>query len=234
MWNDNKLYTDFLINKYSKNDLVNSFLIKLKNKNIDLKIDKLEIEYEKKIKELIELSKIYYNTNLFKNKNSLELIQKELEITKILTKYTLLNKDIDYSFLLSSLNILLYLSEILRNRLNQEEYKCIKENKISDYIIRSSYKFCTYKDKCNYNYNINTKLLCYHDHYVHNMISSDLKIIINYINNKQINNEKPCNKEILKTINTINYVINHMENELNDKCAFEPINTWDNFHFVKK
>ena len=57
---------------------------------------------------------------------------------------------------------------------------------------------------------------------------------ISYIDNKQINNEKPCNKEILKTINTINYVINHMENELNDKCAFEPINTWENFHFVKK
>ena len=45
---------------------------------------------------------------------------KELEITKILTKYTLVNKEIDYSFLLSSLNILLHLSEILRNRLNQE------------------------------------------------------------------------------------------------------------------
>jgi hypothetical protein len=66
------------------------------------------------------------------------------------------------------------------------------------------------------------------------MVSSDLKIIINYINNKyQNNNIILKSEEILKTINTLNYVISHMESELRNKCLYLSNNEIEKFHFIK-
>ena len=70
------------------------------------------------------------------------------------------------------------ISEILRKRINQEKINHnIKSNKN---IPRCSYKFCNYKDSCSYHYK-NKESFCYQDHYVHNMVSADLNILINYI-----------------------------------------------------
>jgi hypothetical protein len=41
------------------------------------------------------------------------------------------------------------------------------------------------------------------------------------------------NKEILRTINTLSYVINHMENELKAKCMYLDESEWETCHFVK-
>ena len=38
------------------------------------------------------------------------------------------------------------------------------------------------------------------------------------------------NKDILKTLNTLAYVINHMENELSSKCIYYEKKDWDKFH----
>jgi hypothetical protein len=102
-----------------------------------------------------------------------------------------------------------------------------------DSITRCSYKFCSYKDSCNYNYN-KSKNLCYQDHYVHNMVSEDLKILIDYVEQKYGKVKVVShNKEILKTINTLSYVINHMESELKAKCMYLPENEIENYHFIK-
>ena len=104
----------------------------------------------------------------------------------------------------------------------------------NDSIGRCSYKFCTYKDNCVYNYNSKSKILCYQDHYVHNMVSCDLKILIDYTEFKYSESKIVShNKEILKTINTLAYVINHMENELKTKCLYNSNDNIEQWHFVK-
>ncbi len=63
------------------------------------------------------------------------------------------------------------------------------------------------------------------------MVSADLKILINYINLK--NNFILHNKEILKTINTLSFVIGHMELELRTKCLYIPESEWETCHIIK-
>jgi hypothetical protein len=66
------------------------------------------------------------------------------------------------------------------------------------------------------------------------MDSADLAILIEYIEQKF---KDPSviihNKEILKTINTLSFVINHMENELKSKCMYLDEYEWESCHFVK-
>jgi hypothetical protein len=59
------------------------------------------------------------------------------------------------------------------------------------------------------------------------MVSSDLKILINYIDSKYIDNVLIHDKEILKTINTLSYVISHMEIELKNKCLYRQESKWE-------
>jgi len=66
------------------------------------------------------------------------------------------------------------------------------------------------------------------------MVSVDLKILIEYIELKYGDTKIVLhNKEILKTINTLSYVITHMENELKAKCLYLPENEIESFHFIK-
>ena len=66
------------------------------------------------------------------------------------------------------------------------------------------------------------------------MVSSDLKILIDYI---KINYGEAKiilhNKEILKTINTLSFVIDHMEKELKNKCRYLPEGVWESCHILK-
>ena len=127
----------------------------------------------------------------------------------------------------------------MRIRLGQKEIVHDKTTVVyqednGNIISRCSYKFCSYQDNCTYNYNLKTKNLCYQDHYVHNMVSSDLKILLNYIKNQyEKSNLVLHNKEILKTINTLSFVIGHMETELRTKCLYLPENEWEQCHVVK-
>ena len=229
MWH-NKYY-----NKYDTLQL-EQFIEKLKDnnkeKNIESKVTQLEIEYSNKLKDLEKLCSNMNDITVIKQDYSLNILQKELDIIKLLTKYSLLNNNLDYNFFMKSLSILLDLSETLRLRLGQKEI--IIDNKDPNTITRCSYKFCSYKDNCTYNYNLKSKNLCYQNHYVHNMVSADLKILINYINNKY-NSDMVImhNKDILKTINTLSFVINHMESELKTKCLYLPKSEWNKCHVIK-
>jgi hypothetical protein len=66
------------------------------------------------------------------------------------------------------------------------------------------------------------------------MVSTDLKILLTYIKNKYENGKIILhNKEILKTINTLSYVIGHMELELRTKCLYVPESEWESYHVIK-
>lgn len=202
---------------------------------IENKINEIEKDYDQKLKYVESLYNDRTNIDLIKSKNSLYILQKELEIIKILTKYTLQNKFLNYTFFKSSLLLLLELSEVLRLRLHQKEITHSISDKSKLYnesLYRCSYKFCSYHSNCVYNYN-KTKNLCYQDHYVHNMISADIKILIIYIDKKVVDTDTICHtKEILKTINTLSYAICHMENELKAKCMHLLENEWEKMHII--
>jgi hypothetical protein len=197
------------------------------------KVEQIETDYLIKLKELEDVFSDNLKIEEFKNKNSLLILQKELEVIKLLTKYSLQNNLLDYVFFTNSLKFLFNLSEILRERIGQKEI--IHDTKFhNNSISRCSYKFCNYKDACVYNYNIKNKSQCYQDHYVHRMVSADLHVLIEYVKYK-CEDQKTIipNKEILKSINTLSYVINHMENELRSKCMYLEENEWEKNHFVK-
>ncbi len=219
-------------------DYINKLSNKSEEKNVETKINQIEKDYQDKLKEIDNLCKNSEEVEKVKLLNSLLILQKELDIIKLLTKYTLQNKVLDYDFIVACLNILLTLSETLRTRLGQKEIVHDKTNSTStpgDFTIsRCSYKFCSYQDNCTYNYNLKTKALCYQDHYVHNMVSADLKILLEHIKVKYEKTKMVLhNKEILKTINTLSFVIGHMETELRTKCLYSPESEWESAHVVK-
>lgn len=229
-----------LIDQYNLNKYIEKSN-KNVEKNIENKVDKIEIEYQNNLKEMKELCNDNNIISYYDKQNSLFIIQKEHKIIKLLTIYILQNNNLDFNFFESCINILFKLSEILRIRLNQPELaheKLINNN--GENILRCSYKFCSYKENCIYNYNKKTNILCYQDHYVHNMVSADLLILTNYIKKKynEIDKDKDVNnilhnKEILKTINTLSFVIGHMEMELKNKCIYLSEDEWESNHVIK-
>lgn len=209
---------------FIETELLNS--INIQKKNIE-DIDEIEINYFEKIKNIVNLYETNFNY-LPSNKKSLEILQIELETIKIISRYSLQNSTLDYNLMSKILKYLFKLSEILRQRINQPAIVISKQNKIN--IIRCSYKFCNFKDSCVYNY---TKKghSCYQNHYVHNMVSHDIMALILFIESNNID-ENQYNKEILKSINTLSFVIGHMESELRTKCMYSDIKEWENFHFI--
>jgi hypothetical protein len=66
------------------------------------------------------------------------------------------------------------------------------------------------------------------------MVSLDLKILIEYIQkNYDTDTIVLHNKEIFKTINTLSFVIGHMETELKAKCLYLPEIEWEKNHIIK-
>ena len=195
------------------------------------KINIIEEKYLEKIKNIESICDVK-NLDKFKNKNSLHILEMENEIIFLLNKYSLQNNYLNYDFFFNCVNFLYNLSEILRNRVNQE--KINHNNKSNKNIPRCSYKFCNYKDSCNYHYK-NKESSCYQDHYVHNMVSADLNILINYIKtNFQKKKLILHNKEILRSINTLSFVINHMYSELKTKCLYHDDDECEKYHFIRK
>lgn len=76
-------------------------------------------------------------------------------------------------------------------------------------IARSSYKFCNYKSKCVNEYKKNN---CTKHHFVYDLLYTDINSLNSYLeSSKDLSIE-----EITKSINTINYVLHHMLNELTE------------------
>ena len=197
---------------------------------VDVNVEDTEAYYIEKINELKESYNITKIKNTYSKKYSLEVIQKELEIIRLISKYSLQNNKLEYNFIIMCLKYLLELSEILRCRLKQPVIFISKQNKST--IVRCSYKFCNFKDSCVYNYSKKGNC-CYQDHYVHNMISHDIDALILYIESNNNPDEMIIhNKEILKSINTLSFVIAHMETELRTKCMYTEQKEWESFHYI--
>ena len=195
-----------------------------KNTNNIEQIEKIENSYYDKIEQINNLDKNKDELEKILKMSSLELIKEEYLLVKLFSKYSLQQNNYEVNFLLKILNLLLEISEELRNRLNQPEIKHkVRKDKP---ITRCSYKFCNFRSSCNYHY-FNRK--CNSDHFVHNMVSADLRNLINFFNNKT-DKEFVSNKEVIKSINTILYVISHMESELSDSCRYENDDNWEKYH----
>ena len=197
---------------------------------IDTVIEDSEVYYIEKMKEIKESYNVKNIINEYSKKKSLEIIQKELEIIKLISKYSLQNNKLEYNFIIICLKYLFELSELLRQRLKQPVITISKQNKSN--IVRCSYKFCNFKDSCAYNYSRKGNC-CYQDHYVHNMTSHDIAALILYIESNNSPDEFIVhNKEILKSINTLSFVIGHMETELRTKCMYAEAKDWESFHYI--
>jgi hypothetical protein len=210
------------------NDYINNLCLNYKYiDNLENKINIQEDDYNLHINEINNIKLLEIKNN-YENQKCLKILQKELLIIKLLSKYALQTNDLDNVFIIKCLKICFELSEILRKKLNQKQIKITNKKNIQ----RCSYKFCNFKENCNYNYSKKKSNYCYQDHYVHNMVSHDLLVLIYYIeddNFKNINKNENI-KEILKSINTLSFVINHMESELKAKCLYQDESEWDNFH----
>ena len=195
--------------------------------NLENKIKVQENDYNLNIDEINNLSISDIKKN-FEDKKCLHILQKELLIIKLLSKYSLQSQNLDNNFVIKCLKICFELSEILRQKINQKQIKILSKKNIQ----RCSYKFCNFKENCNYNYSKKKNNYCYQDHYVHNMVSHDLLVLIYYIEDEEFKtiNKNESLKEILKSINTISFVINHMESELKAKCLYQDEEIWDSFH----
>jgi hypothetical protein len=67
------------------------------------------------------------------------------------------------------------------------------------------------------------------------MVSADLIILLDYIGVKyDKNNLVIPNKEILKTINTLNFVIEHMHSELKSRCLYLNKDEYEKEHIIKR
>ena len=195
--------------------------------NLENKINIQETDYNLNIDEINKLNILDIKKN-YENKKGLHILQKELLIIKLLSKYSLQSQNLDNNFVIKCLKICFELSEILRKKINQKQIKITNKKNIQ----RCSYKFCNFKENCNYNYSKKKNNYCYQDHYVHNMVSHDLLVLIYYIEDDEFENinKNESLKEILKSINTISFVINHMESELKAKCLYQKEDMWDSFH----
>jgi hypothetical protein len=103
---------------------IKEYISKLSNKqddkNVEHKINQIEKEYQDKLKEIEYICNNPLEVTNLKLKNSSIILQKELEIIKLLTKYTLQNKNLDFNFYINCLQVLLDLSETLRIRIGQK------------------------------------------------------------------------------------------------------------------
>ena len=166
--------------------------------------------------------------------NSLELLNYQLELSNNLNKYYYLNNNILKKNIILILEKLKYISNILKIRGNLSR-NIHNINSISqNYIPRCSYKFCVFKDNCKYNYSKKCKNGCFSDHFVHDLVYCDISIIIIYINKYTDDNNIINNKDINKSFSTINFVIKHMCNELNNLNLYvKDINELESIHKKK-
>ena len=127
---------------------------------------------------LSEIDKILNNNN-FSNMTSLEILKDQDLISSYISKSIqniLINKNFFLKTIIYLRNSSRFLAEKLKQNLFNHNLECLKKDK----IIRSSYKFCNFKQNCNYNYETGKKG-CYADHYPHNMIHADCLSLIECI-----------------------------------------------------
>ncbi len=148
-----------------------------------------------------------------KEYSSLLLLKYEYYLSKYL--FSVVKNEKDFNNVVLYLKKIIDICSILIKRFNQQVIMNKKKN-LSDKINRSSYKFCQKSAECNYYYDEyhQIKNKCNSHHFVHNIIYNDMVSLLQFIEKNNNENNNLYIKEIFTSINTINYVISHMYNEL--------------------
>ena len=146
--------------------------------------------------------------------NPLEIIQMQIIVISHVLKHFKMFKLDNIDVINQGLSWIFKSSSYLANSIKQ----AINTNKTNQ-LMRSSYKFCNKKCDCVNQYGFlfsKRSKSCIHDHYVHHKIVSDIDNLLNYIKRNRNNREQLINLEIevRKSLETLNYVINHMNQEL--------------------
>jgi hypothetical protein len=226
-FDENNIYLVSLENKYksscklSLNEIINTTV---ENKSSDIFNFSVENEsINNKIKEII-------NINDFKDINDLDLLEKEALIIIYINRFLLKNKlkESEKQFFIDLFTWIKNVSDFFSNKLNLSKITHSKRFKDEFLINRCSYKFCNFKDNCEFNYDKKTKK-CNSDHYVHNMVYADCDSLINYLINNDIEKIDHHN-EMMKCINTLMFVINHMYNELKNKFFYSKSKSLNELH----
>lgn len=114
-------------------------------------------------------------------------------------------KDFDITLHQNKLDWLLKTTDHLAKSRKQHEIKRKTYRDTDVGIQRNSYEFCN-----DYKCNFNKSGRCVKKHFVYNYVKCDISELINYL----VNNKSKDLKEVSITINTINFVFNHMHDEL--------------------
>lgn len=143
----------------------------------------------------------------------LQIIEHQLKIVNYLLKLFKINRLQSVDEYEPYLMWIMKSSEYLALSIHQS----INRNK-SNSLMRSSYKFCNKKSDCQSHYGFlfhkKTKC-CMNDHYVHHKVVSDIVNLLDYLKkNTEQYNKIIVETELKKGLETINYVINHMYQEL--------------------
>jgi len=215
-------------NSYYKNyDIKEHISSEEEEKDIDINSIDFSLNNEKILNEVNKILKL----DKYDNLTSLEILKKQDIISSYISK-SFQNNIINKIFFIDCISFLKKTSEFLANLISQtissHNYNFIKKDK----VIRSSYKFCNYKHNCSYNYD-KKKKGCYADHYPHNMIYADCDALLECVKLFYENEDEIHNKEIVRCINTISYVIRHMFDELNNLCLYSNRNEHNKFHHIK-
>lgn len=194
--------------------------------NQPLKNETKEVYVEENIIEDDNISHILeIDVRSNKKYNPLEIIQLQIKVITNLIKHYKLNRLENIELYYSTLEWVCGTSEYLSQLIKQP----INRNKTNT-LMRSSYKFCNKKGDCQNQYGFlfgHKSKPCMNDHYVHNKIVSDIDNLLNYIKkNINIPDQKiNLEMEVRKGIETINYVINHMNQELSSFMLYFKDNT---------
>lgn len=156
--------------------------------------------------EQLSLGEILSLDFLKENISELELLKHQIYVTSQLKKYILScidnSNNFDKDFHLPKLEWLAKSSLFLSKKHLQKD---IRFKKKQDHVQRNSYEFCEMGSKC-----VNREGKCKKKHIVYNYVHCDICELITHLTNKTI----ITTKDIFTSINTINYVFNHMYDEL--------------------
>lgn len=174
----------------------------------DLEIE--EIREIKKIETIKIIPKISQTEKIINS--NIQEIQKTQETVLLENMLYLIN--IIKQNIFESILYLEWISNVSAYLANKYKLSITLHNMIPNNIPRNSYRFCNYGSKCITHYHKKKKCNNGH-HFVHNYVKEDIDQIIFHIkNNKQ---EDIKIKEINISLNTINFVLNHMYDELISK-----------------
>jgi len=229
-FDENNNYIVSLENKYktscklSLNEIISTTI---ENKSADIFNFSVENEaINNKMKEILLITD-------YTNISDLDLLEKEALIIIYINRFLLKNKlkETDKQFFIDLFIWIKNLSDFFSTKLNLTKIVHSKRFKDEFLINRCSYKFCNYKDNCEFNYDVkNTKgKKCNSDHYVHNMVCADCDSLINYLLNHDLEKIDHHN-EMMKCINTLMFVINHMYNELKNKIFYSKNKNVEELH----